>query len=332
VHTFRNLWNAPAYHWQLFTPVGLTRRLQRLVKNIDIAHLHATRNLPVANAARALARAGIPYIVSPHGTAPIIERRFLAKRIFDATIGRGYLQHSAQILAVSDAERRQIHALGIQDSRITVLPNPVDEREFEPPPDGMRFREQHGLGDAPVVLLLAKLTPRKGALTLLRAFAKLDSPDVRLVLAGSDMGSGIASGITAGDPRVRHIGLLKGRDRLHALAAASVVVYPSSDEVFGLVPVEALLAGSPVIVCNDSGAGEIIGTLGGGHIVPPDDEEALAGAIASILGANGLWRRRADRAAGRARQRFGAEIVCERLEAVYREVLTQHDERTRRSA
>jgi glycosyltransferase involved in cell wall biosynthesis len=87
-----------------------------------------------------------------------------------------------------------------------------------------------------------------------------------------------------------------------------------------------------VIVCNDSGAGEIIGTIGGGHIIPPDDEEALRGAIVSILGANELWQRRARSAADRARQRFGADIVCERLEAVYRDVLAQHTERARRSA
>ena len=73
-----------------------------------------------------------------------------------------------------------------------------------------------------------------------------------------------------------HVGLLEGRDRLDALAAANVVVYPSRHEVFGLVPLEALLCGSPVIVCNDSGAGELIGTVGGGEVVPVDDVDSLA--------------------------------------------------------
>ena len=90
-------------------------------------------------------------------------------------------------------------------------------------------------------------------------------------IAGSDMGSGLAHDSVRRHARVMHVGLLEGRDRLDALAAASVVVYPSRHEVFGLVPLEALLSGSPVIVCNDSGAGEIIRTVGGGQIVPVGD-------------------------------------------------------------
>ena len=166
-----------------------------------------------------------------------------------------------------------------------------------------------------------KLTPRKGAGALLRAFATITRPEARLVVAGSDMGSGVGFDALAGHPRVRCVGLLTGAERLDALAAANVVVYPSRDEVFGLVPLEALLSGSPVIVCNDSGAGEIIGTVGGGHIVPPDDEASLAGAIESMLAANGLWRRRARTAADRVRQRFGADAVVERLDALYHGVL-----------
>jgi glycosyltransferase involved in cell wall biosynthesis len=332
VHVFRNLSNRLAYRWQLFTPIGLLRHLRSGLRGVDIAHLHACRNLPVAGAARALAAAGVPYVVSPHGTAPVIERRFLAKHLFDATVGRGFLERAARVLAVSEAERQQIERLGVPPSRITSLPNPIDEREFDPPPDGNRFRATHGFGDAPIVLLLAKLTPRKGARALLRAFARIARPDARLVIAGSDMQSGAADDLIASDPRIRQLGLLKGRERLDALAAANVVAYPSRDEVFGLVPIEALLAGSPVIVCNDCGAGEIIGTIGGGHIVPTEDDESLAGAIESMLAANGLWRQRARGAATRARQQFGADLVCDRLDALYHEVLGRQATQDRRSA
>ena len=129
-----------------------------------------------------------------------------------------------------------------------------------------------------------------------------------------------------------HVGLLEGRDRLDALAAASVVVYPSKDEVFGLVPLEALLGGTPVIVCSDSGAGEIIGTVGGGHIVPSATPTRWPARSTSILAANGLWRQRARIAGRRVRQRFGADAVCERLDALYREVLDRGDAEDRRTA
>ena len=63
--------------------------------------------------------------------------------------------------------------------------------------------------------------------------------------------------------RIEFVGLLTGRARLDLLADADVVVYPSADEVFGLVPLEALLCGTPVVVADDSGCGEVVGRLDG---------------------------------------------------------------------
>ena len=72
---FRNASNAVAYHFQFFTPVGLRQFLRKAAGSFDIAHLHACHNLPVVIAAWELTRAGVPYVVSPNGTAPAIERR-----------------------------------------------------------------------------------------------------------------------------------------------------------------------------------------------------------------------------------------------------------------
>jgi glycosyltransferase involved in cell wall biosynthesis len=116
------------------------------------------------------------------------------------------------------------------------------------------------------------------------------------------------------------IGLLRGAERLSALAAADVVVYPSRHEIFGLVAAEALMCGSPVVVSNDSGCGEVIGRVGGGHIVPYGDVETLAGAITSVLADPVMWRRRARAAATRIRELFGAAVVCGQLERVYDEI------------
>jgi glycosyltransferase involved in cell wall biosynthesis len=325
VRVFPNVSNRLAYRWQFFTPRGLTRHLRVRAHQFDVAHLHACRNLPGVIASHALWRARVPYVISPNGTAPALERRILAKRFFDTMIGRHVLTRAARVVATTDAERRQLRALGIEDSRIVVVPNPIDGREFHGERNAAAFRAAHGLGDAPLILFLGKLTPRKGVDVLVRAFHALGRPDVRLVIAGNDMGSGasadaLAAALGVGD-RMRRVGLLRGLQRLEALAAADVVVYPSRDEVFGLVAAEALLCGTPVVVCNDSGCGEIIGHVGGGHIVPYGDPETLAGAIASILDAPELWRQRARAAAARIRERFDAGVVCQQLESVYRSVL-----------
>lgn len=325
VRMFPNLSNRLAYHLQFFTPVGLRSYLRRAAGSFDVAHLHACHNVPGAMAAAALARAHTPYVVSPNGTALPIERRVLAKRVFAATAGRHVLSGAAKVLAVSDVERRQLISAGVAESRIAIVPNPIDDDEFVRPPEGSRFRAARQLGDRPVVLFLGKLTPRKGVAGLIRAFARLPRPDPVLIVAGNDMGSGRSiDALVRGLGLRAHVirtGLLEGPERLDALAAADVVAYPSRDEIFGLVPLEALLSGTPVVVCDDSGCGEVIRGTGGGLTVPYGNPEALAAAIESILSAPDGWRAAARAGAARARAMFGADVVCRRLEAVYHDAI-----------
>src|SRR5262249_2846963 len=147
--------------------------------------------------------------------------------------------------------------LGVPAQKIRLAANPIDLDEFitfDRQQARREFRAHHGLGNAPVVLFLGKLTPRKPVDVLVQAFPRLGRPDARLVIAGNDMGSGRdlrkMSDVLGLRGRALFTGLLTGSDRLAALAAADVVVYPSADEIFGLVPLESLLAGTPVIVAD----------------------------------------------------------------------------------
>ncbi len=324
VHTFSNASNALAYHLQCFLPRGLDGFLAAHARRFDIAHLHACRNLLVSIAARHLTAAGVPYVVAPNGTAPRLERRRATKWAYDVVIGRRDLRHAAAILAVSEAERTDLERLGVSPERIRVVPNPVElEQRDEPPASDLRTA--YGLGNRPIVLYLGKVTARKRVDALVRAFAQLDRKDAHLVIAGNDMGAmpSVRAELrrTGNESRATFTGLLRGADRLNALAAATVVVYPSSDEVFGLVAFEALLAGTPVVVTGDSGCGEIVAQTGGGAIVPVGDDAALRDAIESILAAPEEWRQRARHAAHTVRARFGGQVIAERIDALYHELI-----------
>jgi glycosyltransferase involved in cell wall biosynthesis len=326
---FPNLSNGLAYHLQLFLPLGLHRFLATHAGDFDVAHLHACRNVPGALAAHHLSRAGVPYLLAPNGTAPRIERRLAAKRVFDAVAGRRTLAGAARVLAVSRAEERQFSGLGIDGARVRLVPNPIDLEEFVERPRQGLFRRRLGIPpDAPVVLFLGKLTPRKRVDLLVQAFARLGRADARLVVAGNDMGAERdtrAAVRAAGlEPRTVFTGLLRGRERLEAVADADVFAYPSEHEIFGLAPLEALLAGTPVVVSGDSGCGEVVSSLvsngRGARVVPCGDAAALAAALESVL-AEGQQERAAAAAAGeRVRACFSASAVCDRLEDVYVEM------------
>ena len=257
VRCFRNLSNRLAFGAQLFLPLGMRSFLPANAARFDVAHLHAYRNLPVTFAASALARAGVPFVLTPNGTVPRIESRRLAKAIWDLLFGRAPLERAARVLAVTEIERRELIGLGCAAERVTLLPNPVDLTEFEPPPERGAFRRRHGLEAARIVLYLGRISPRKRLDLLARAFAELAGDDLRLVVAGVEMGGGElarnavrAAGV---ESRSRFVGLLSGRERLEALADADAVAYATEEEIFGLVPLEAILCGTPVVVADDSG-------------------------------------------------------------------------------
>ena len=324
IRVFPNVSNRLAYDWQCFLPIGFRRFLREEAGRYDIAHLHACRNVPGALAAHYLRRAGVPYVLGPNGTGPNIERRRIAKLAFDRLAGDRVMAGAGRVIAVSRAEQRQLRELGVNNDRIRVIPNPVDLEEFDPPIATGRFRKRLRLSDEPIVLFLGKLTPRKRVDLLARAFVLIGNRRARLVIAGNDMGAARRARTLvrslALEKRTHFTGLLRGRERLEALADASVVVYPSEHEAFGLVPLEALLAGTPVIVADDSGCGEIVASVDGGHVVNVMTPEPVARAIDDVLANQAMWRERAVRAARDVRERFGAAAVCSSLAEVYADV------------
>jgi glycosyltransferase involved in cell wall biosynthesis len=319
---FPNLSNWWAWRYQLYTPCGLGGWLMRNAETFDLAHLHACRNLPEAIAASVLRGAGVPYVLQPNGTAPRIERRRLAKILVDLVWGRRVVRGAARFIAVSNSERRQLLELWGDGTAIDTIANPIDLGEYRDL-EAARFRARHGLEkDRSLVLYLGQLGPRKRVDLLLRAVAGLRGPRPMLAIAGADMGS---------EGRLRRIvaelglasstvftGVLEGRERLDALAAADVVVYPSQHEVFGLVAVEALLCGTPVVVADDSGCGEVIEATGGGLVVASGDVGACREAVTRILDSPGAWLEPVAQAAEVVRQRYPVEVVARDLMDCYR--------------
>jgi glycosyltransferase involved in cell wall biosynthesis len=206
------------------------------------------------------------------------------------------------------------------------VPNPLAPLPSCCLPERGRFRERLGLSNAPLLMYLGTLGPRKQPGMLARAAAALGRSDAQLVFAGNDMGEERAVRSLVRrlglEPRTRFTGLLTGPSRYAALADADVLVYPSYGEVFGLVPLEALQAGTPVIVSNDSGCGEIVSELGGGLLVAPGHPALLAAAIESILGNLPRWRAAAAQAGVEASRRFHPDAVAMDLEAIYREAMS----------
>lgn len=205
-----------------------------------------------------------------------------------------------------------VRRFGLAPGRGVVIPNGVELSGDAP--------GQHlDLPFERFVLGLGRVVPKKGFDLLLEAFSRLaaDHPDVGLVIAGDGRARpelvhrAAALGLAH---RVHLPGSLDRGGVAWAMANAALFVLPSRVEPFGIVVLEALRAGRPVVVSRHGGAPEIVRHGREGLVVDPFDAAALAGAISRLLDSPEEAADLAD--AGRARV---AEFSWERVAANYRD-------------
>lgn len=190
---------------------------------------------------------------------------------------------AVRVLAVSDAVASQLDSRNVQ-----VVTEEADPAEFFPGRAG-RARARYGLADdALVVGYVGRIDTWKGIDVLLEAAPELHGP--QLLIAGAPV-AGKEGYFTSLSDRASSLGAhwlgpLSGSDAADLIADLDCLVYPSTaPEPFGLVLVEALACGVPVVSTSWGGPREILAGLApsAGRLVPPGDAPALAGAITELL-------------------------------------------------
>ncbi|HEV6952325.1 MAG TPA: glycosyltransferase [Promicromonospora sp.] len=191
------------------------------------------------------------------------------------------------VVATTAQERRRLLAMGAPPSRVTVVPCGVDLEHFRPhgptwPPAAGRAR----------LVCVSRLVPRKGIADVVTALAEL--PDAELLVAG-----GPPAAMLGDDPeavrlralaerhgvadRVQLLGAVERRDVPALLRAADVVCCTPWYEPFGLVAVEAMACGVPVVASAVGGLAETVRDGTTGRLVPPRRPEAVAAAVRWVL-------------------------------------------------
>jgi glycosyltransferase involved in cell wall biosynthesis len=210
---------------------------------------------------------------------------------------RASARRAAALVCVSGHTARRLRALIPSDADVFVIPHGVDHERFAPSGsdvDDLRALTAHGI-TPPFIAFVSTLEPRKGVPTLLAAFARLAPahPDLRLALVGAD-GWGIAdirNAIATHHLATRVIrpGYLPDAVIPALYRRAAAVASPSLEEGFGVPALEALACGAPLVTTTGSALEEVVGDAA--LTVPPGESEALADALARVLGDAELERR-----------------------------------------
>lgn len=298
----------------------------------DVVHAHFWMSGMAA--VSAAAPLGLPVVQTFHALGSVKRRhqgaddtsppgRVAAERAVAGRVDR--------VIATCTDEVFELARLGAPRRRATVVPCGVDTRAFSP--DG----PVHPRSDRPRIVALGRLVRRKGVDEVIAALRRL--PDVELLVAGGPAGSGSSGAWLDRDPdarRLRHAAAAAGvADRVRLLGAvarpdvpallrsADAVVCVPWYEPFGIVPLEAMACGRPVVASAVGGIQDTVVDQVTGLLVPPRRPAVLAAALRTLLAAP--TQALAFGIAGRDRvlARYGWDRIAEATAAVYADVLAE---------
>jgi len=306
--------------WLLPT-TALARRIDRLAAEVDADVVLLDPALPVGLLGPRLER---PYGVVLHGAEVTVPGRMPGTRRMLARV----LRDAQLVVAAGGYPATEARRAAGRDLPTVVVPPGVDPERFHPLSDTERRAERRRLGldpDAPVVLGLSRLVPRKGFDVLIEAGAALAvrHPDLQIAIAGAGRDRKRLERVAThhGSP-VRFLGRLPEADLpvVHGVADCFAMLCRDrwaglEQEGFGIVFLEAAACGVPAVAGRSGGSAEAVLDGATGIVVDGSrDVVAVAAAIDRILSDRDLRARLGSTARRRAVEEFDYDVLARRLQ------------------
>jgi glycosyltransferase involved in cell wall biosynthesis len=315
-------------------PAEAVRIWEKLLTPPAAAHLHTPWMASNMQMARACRRAGVPYIVSIHGMLDdwSMAQRTLKKRLFLTLGGRRFLRAADRIHYTAAAERDQAQKWA-PGSRAAVLPYLVDLSQFQTLPGREMAAAKFDLDSrTPVVLFLSRLHEKKGVEILIDAADCLrrEGRKFKMLIAGSAAATEKGYEQRLGDLVQRlglgevvfFVGLVTGAEKISLYQAADLFVLPTHQENFGLVLIEAMAAGTPVLTTRGTDIWREITEAGA--TISEIAAAPLSEAMGKLLGDRAALAESGRRAREWVMKRFAVDALAGEYERLYAQIIAEH--------
>jgi glycosyltransferase involved in cell wall biosynthesis len=262
IQSYPRFVNLPLLRAFSFVAVGFARRL---TSGYDVMHAHYA--LPQGLLGVLLKKVrGKPLVVTIHGSDVSV----LAKNPLAAPIVLFVLNNSDRVITVSDYLKDEVTKLGIDPEKVSVVYGGTGDVSTE--------KEDFDF-DGTIITFIGNLVKQKGVDVLLEAFK--DVPDAKLVIVGDGKEGPALKKLAKDQEDVYFVGYRE--DLASVFEKTRLLVLPSRSEGFGLVLLEAMKAGVPVVASRVGGIAEVVEDSRNGILVEPENPKQLADAITMVL-------------------------------------------------
>nr|WP_242836758.1 glycosyltransferase family 4 protein [Desulfotomaculum nigrificans] len=287
-----------------------------------ILHAHSSKGALVGRLAAIIARTPV-VIFTAHNSIFYEEWPRWKKKLF-ATVERFLARFTDRIITVSEALKQElIEQENIPAKQLTTIYNGIDTDKFSAQVDTLAIRKSLNIPElGPVIGTIARLAPQKGVSYFLKSASLLKEYQANFLVVGDgplrqDLEQEAAElGL---QNRVTFAG--RRENIAEILAAIDIFVLPSVTEGLPLTILEAMAAGKPVVATRVGGIPEAIQEGKTGIVVPPKDPEALAVALAGLLGERERAVRMGINGQKFVQEKFGVAGMVNRTMELYQQLL-----------
>jgi len=285
----------------------------------DVVHSHHIFTLTPLLALKVANDLGIPRVATNHTIFLAHDFRMFWSIVSLILPTRYYLQYAQAIISVSRAADTFVESIMGSDLRARrfIIPNAVDTSRIRPPE---REPEDN------IILFVGRLVYRKGLHVLIKALQRIKGRDFKLYVVGGgymEIPARMLAKAYGVEDKVEFLGVVPEDVKIELYRRAKIVVVPSIfNESFGIVALEAMAAGRPVIASRVGGLEDIVVNGETGILVEPGSEEQLAEAIELLLDDEPYRRRLGANARRVVEERYSWDVVLDRIVDVYNYILT----------
>ncbi len=229
---------------------------------------------------------------------------------------------SKRVIVTSNSMKREVEEhFHLPQSKIDVIPNAIDTSKYHVEVDREAVKRRYGIApDSRIVLFIGRLVPQKGVEYLIKATPKIVSnhPNAYIVIVGDGwLKEHLLSLALSIKHKISFLGFLSDSELIELILSSDVLVVPSIYEPFGIVALEGMAAGVPVVASNVGGLAEIIEHDRTGVLVYTGDANSIAWGVNRILSDSNYARWLVENAKRKVQEIYSWDAVASRTVEVY---------------
>ncbi len=297
---------------------------------VDIVHAHYNMPYSDYSALRYAKRKNVPFVVTYHADAQESGGNLIrnwAQIIYNRSLLKQVLNGADVIIATSNSYIDESKFLRDYKDKIEVIPNGINLEEFDIELSKEECRDKLGLPhDKKIILFFGNIVAYKGPHVLLEAFSRVKNEikEIKLVFAGrGEMQKELEKlAVELGVDDVIFTGFVDEELKEYYYKSADIFCLPSITmaEAFGIVNLEAMACGIPVISTKLGGIPDVVSDKETGLLVEPEDSNALADAIIYLLENEDIARKMGINGKRKVEE-YSWKKIAERTDEVYKELI-----------